>query len=116
MTNILIPEKQKITNQVVETRDRRIAKSIVVAYSCEIVRIDELGTYKVQSETDISKFYIVKFMDGTPVYCTCPDWSYRSQTNPDHICKHQRSIVLAENYGLIKPTTKNIGDDLEYDF
>ena len=86
------------TNQVVETRDRRIAKSMVVAMSCEIVRIDnEKETYKVQSETNIDKYYIVKFMDGTPVYCSCPDFLNRVKTNPFLVCKHARAIVLAEN-------------------
>ena len=64
------------SNQIVESgRDRRIAKSMVVAMSCEIARIEnERGTYKVQSETDVNKYYIVKFMDGIPVYCSCKDF------------------------------------------
>jgi hypothetical protein len=96
--------KQKTTtNQVVETRDRRIAKSIVVAYSCEITKLDnEKETYKVQSETDVSKFYVVKFVDKCPVFCQCADFLHRIKSNPNHICKHARAIVLAEQYGLIK--------------
>jgi hypothetical protein len=44
---------------------------MVVAMSCEIIAIDaEKGTYyKIQSEIDVNKYYIVKFMNGTPVYC-----------------------------------------------
>ena len=40
-------------------------------------------------------------MDGTPVFCSCPDFSNKVKTNPFHICKHARAIVLAENYGLV---------------
>ena len=56
---------------------------MVVAISCEIVQIDneDRGTYKVQSETDVNKYYIVKFMDGTPVYCSCKDFEIQSQKN-----------------------------------
>ena len=115
-------EHKKIQNQQVveETRDGRIAKSMVVAMSCEIVRIDdEKETYKVQSENDVNKYYIVKFMDGTPVYCSCKDFEIQSQKNRNHICKHQRAIVLAENYGLIalvtKQESKSYKDD-EYTF
>jgi len=107
--------KQKTTNQVVETRDRRIAKSIVVAYSCEITEVEgETETYIVQSESNIDKFYTVKFMDSCPIICDCSDWKYRSNGNSNHLCKHQRAVIFAENSGLIKPATKNIGD--EYSF
>ena len=116
-------EKSSTSNQIVEeSRDRRIAKSMVVAMSCEIVQIDNedsRGTYKVQSETDVNKYYIVEFMDGTPVYCSCKDFEIHSQKNRNHICKHQRAIVLAENYGLIavvtKQESKSYKDD-EYTF
>ena len=63
--------------------------------------ISKKGTYKVQSETDVNKYYTVKFMDGTPIYCNCKDFEIQSQKNRNHICKHQRAIVLAENYGLV---------------
>ena len=64
MNNQIIKQRNQ---QVVETRDRRIAKSMVVAMSFEIVRVDnEKEIYMVQSETDVNKYYIVKFMDGTP--------------------------------------------------
>ena len=101
--------KQIITNHqiVEEKRDRRFAKGIVVAVSCEIIAIDDhqqKGTYKVQSETDVNKYYIVKFMDGTPIYCNCKDFEMQSKKNRNHICKHQRGIVLAENYGLVVVT------------
>ena len=91
-------------------RDRRFSKGMVVAVSCEIVAIDDdqhTGTYKVQSETDVNKYYIVKFMDGTPIYCNCKDFEMQSKKNRNHICKHQRGIVLAENYGLIVPKQQN---------
>ena len=94
--------KQITTNQVVESRDRRIAKGMVVAVSCKIVKVEkEKETYKVQSETDTNKYYIVKFMDGTPVYCSYKDFEMQSQKNRNHVCKHQRAIVVAENYGLV---------------
>ena len=81
---------------------------MVVAMSCEIVRIDdEKETYKVQSENDVNKYYIVKFMDGTPVYCSCKDFEIQPQKNRNHICKHQRAIVLAENYGLVTTTRQS---------
>ena len=90
-------------------RDRRFSKGMVVAVSCEIVAIDDdqhTGTYKVQSETDVNKYYTVKFMDRTPIYCNCKDFEMQSKKNRNHICKHQRGIVLAENYGLIVVVTK----------
>ncbi len=102
MNNQIIKQQNQ---QVVETRDRRIAKSMVVAMSCEIFRVDnEKETYRVQSETDVNKYYIVKFMDGTPVYCSCKDFEIQIKRNVKHICKYVRAIVLAENYGLV--TTK----------
>lgn len=109
-------QQVKTTNQVVETRDRRIAKSIVVAYSCEITKIEgEKETYKVQSETDVSRYYIVKFIDGTPVFCQCPDFIHRIKSNPFHVCKHVRA---AENYGLVttkKSESKSFKEE-EYSF
>ena len=100
--------KQIIKNQqIVEKRDRRFSKGMVVAVSCEIIAIDDdqqKGTYKVQSETDVNKYYTVKFMDGTPIYCNCKDFEMQSKKNRNHICKHQRGIVLAENYGLVVVT------------
>src|SRR5918993_3284726 len=99
----MIKQNQQV---VEETRDRRFSKGMVVAMSCEIVRVDnEKETYKVQSETNLDKHYIVKFMDGTPAYCSCPDFINRIKTNPFHVCKHARAIVLAENYGLVATTT-----------
>ena len=95
-TKIVIEQEKKI--------DRRFSKGMVVAVSCEIIAIDDdqqKGTYKVQSETDVNKYYTVKFMDGTPIYCNCKDFEMQSQKNRNHICKHQRGIVLAENYGLV---------------
>lgn len=60
------------SNQIVESgRDRRIAKSMVVAMSCEITQVDDRETYKVQSENDVNKCYIVKFKNGAPVYYSC---------------------------------------------
>ena len=60
------------SNQIVESgRDRRIAKSMVVAMSCEITQVGDRETYKVQSENDVNKYYIVKFKNGAPVYCSC---------------------------------------------
>jgi predicted nucleic acid-binding Zn finger protein len=94
--------------QIIETRDRQTAKGMVVAMSCEIVRIDNgKETYKIQSESDIKKYYIVKFIDGTPVFCSCADFLNRIKSNPFHVCKHARAIVLAENYGLVTTTTTN---------
>jgi hypothetical protein len=116
-------EKSSTSNQIVDkesTRDRRIAKGMVVAVSCEIARLDnQKETYKVQSESDVNIYYIVKFIDGTPVYCSCKDFEIQSKKNRNHICKHQRAIVLAENYGLIalvtKQESKSYKDD-EYTF
>jgi len=96
--------KQLTTNQIVgeEKRDRRFSKGMVLAVSCEIVAInDQKGTYKVQSETDVNKYYIVKFIDGTPVHCSCKDFEIQIKRNEKHLCKHIRSIVIAENYGLV---------------
>jgi hypothetical protein len=87
--------------QVIETRDRRFAKGMVVAMSCEIIEIDERGTYKVQSTSNTEKYYTVKFIDGTPIHCDCKDWEYRSRGNPNHICIHMRGVVFAENHGLV---------------
>jgi hypothetical protein len=88
--------------------DRRFWKGMIVAVSCEIVAIDDdddhqqKRTYKVQSETDVNKYYIVKFIAGTPVYCSCKDFEIQTKKGKErHICKHQRGIILAENYGLI---------------
>jgi predicted nucleic acid-binding Zn finger protein len=118
LTNTKLSLVKKITNQIVETRDRRSQKGMVVAMSCEIVKIDERGTYKVQSETDVSKFYTVKFMDGCPVYCDCPDFLNKIKANSNHICKHQLATVFGENYGLVTKKSvesKSFKDD-EYSF
>lgn len=100
-----------MSKQVVEetrSKDRRIAKSVVVAMSCEIVRLDQTKeTYKVQSETDAQKYYTVKFIDGTPVYCSCKDFEIQIKRNEKHLCKHMRSIVIAENNGLVVTNQHN---------
>ena len=99
--------KQIIKNQqiVEEKRDRRFSKGMVVAVSCEIIAIDDdqqqKETYKVQSETDVNKYYIVKFIDGMPVHCSCKDFEIQIKRNEKHLCKHMCSIVIAENYGLV---------------
>ena len=123
MNQLSIEHKESTSNQIVDkesTRDRRFAKGMVVAVSCEIIRLDnEKETYKVQLERDTNKYYIVKFIDGTPVYCSCKDFEIQSPKNRNHICKHQRAILLAENYGLIavvtKQESKSYKDD-EYTF
>ena len=97
-------QQLKIEHKKTIKRDRRFSKGMVVAVSCEIIAIEDdqqKGTYKVQSETDVNKYYIVKFLDGTPIYCNCKDFEMQSKKNGNHICKHQRGIVLAENYGLV---------------
>lgn len=86
----------------IEKKDRRTSRGMVVAMSSEITEIDDRGTYKVQSETNVDRYYIVKFMDGTPVYCSCLDFTNRSMRDPNLVCKHMRAIVFAENYGLIR--------------
>jgi predicted MPP superfamily phosphohydrolase len=92
-----------MTSQVVESRDRRIGKSIAMLHSCEVYKLaGEKETYKVQSESNKDRFYIVKFIDSTPRYCTCKDWEQRSKLNPDHLCKHMRVVVLADQHNLIK--------------
>lgn len=89
--------------QVIEVRDRRIGKGIVVAMSCEIKAFANMKeTYKVQSSTNSDRYYICRFMDGTPVWCSCKDWEIQSQKNPLHLCKHLRAVVYADSYGLIK--------------
>jgi predicted nucleic acid-binding Zn finger protein len=96
--------KQLIENryQQQHLRDRRSARGMVVAFSCEIVAIDDQkGTYKIQSEIDVNKYYLVKFIDGTPVHCSCKDFEIQIKRNEKHLCKHMRSIVIAENYGLV---------------
>ena len=91
----------KTTNQVVETRNRQFSKGIVVALSCEILKIND-ETYRVQSESAVDRYYIVRFSDGEPTYCTCRNWEINSQRNPDHyLCKHMHSIIYASVNGLI---------------
>ena len=68
MNNQIVKKQQNY--QVVETRrDRQIAKGIVVAMSCEILKIND-ETYRVQSEKAVDRFYVVRFSDGEPNYCT----------------------------------------------
>jgi hypothetical protein len=96
--------KQIIKNQqiVEEKRNRRFSKGMVIAVSCEIIAIDnQKGTYKVQSETDVNKYYIVKFIDGTPVHCSCKDFEIQIKRNEKHLCKHMCSIVIADNHRLV---------------
>ena len=75
------------------------SKEMVVDMSSEITKIDERGTYKVQSETNVERHYIVKFMDGTPVYCSCLDFTNRSMRDPIHVCKHMKGIKF---YNFLK--------------
>ena len=96
-------QQLKTTNQVVEKRDRKFSQGIVVAMSCEILKIND-ETYRVQSEKTVDRYYVVRFSEGEPNYCTCKNWEIQSQRDSNHICKHQKSIVIAENYGLISTT------------
>ena len=91
---------QKTTNQVVETRDRKFSQGIVVAMSCEILKIND-ETYRVQSEKTVDRYYVVRFSGGEPNYCTCKNWEIQSQRNADHVCKHMHSIIYASVNGLI---------------
>ena len=77
-----------------ETKDRTIAKSIVVAMTCEILKIND-ETYRVQSESAVDRYYVVRFSDGEPTYCTCKNFEINSQRNADHVCKHMHSIIYA---------------------
>lgn len=99
MTNIKLSLK-KTTNEVVEKRDRSISKGIIVAMSCEILKINE-ETYRIQSETAVDRYYIVRFSGGEPTYCTCKNFEIASQRNADHVCKHMRSIIYASVNNLI---------------
>jgi hypothetical protein len=102
-----------MASQIIESRDRRIGKSIAMVHSYKLA--SERETYKVQSESNKDRFYIVKFMDDTPVYCTCKDWEQRSKLNPNHICKHMRVVILADQYSLIKDENVEDDDDIEVD-
>ena len=92
----------RTTNQVVETRtrDRHFSKGIVVAMSCEILKIND-ETYRVQSEKAVDRYYVVRFSDGEPNYCTCKNWEIQSQRNTNHVCKHMKAIIYSEIHGLI---------------
>lgn len=92
-----------MNQEIVHEKDRSISKGIVVAMSCEILRIND-ETYRVQSEKAIDRYYIVRFKDHSPEYCSCKDWEIRSQLNSHHVCKHMRAVLLAEIWGL---TTEN---------
>ena len=92
--------KQETINQVVETRDRKFSQGIVVAMSCEILKIND-ETYRVQSEKTVDRYYVVRFSGGEPNYCTCKNWEINSQRNADHVCKHMHSIIYASVNGLI---------------
>ena len=107
-----------MSTRIVEKKDQTVSKGMVVAMSCEITKFeDKKETYKVQSESNLNSYYIVKFMDETPVYCSCLDFTNRSLKNPLHICKHMRAIVLAENYGLITDQVKSKSwKDDQYEF
>lgn len=85
-------------NQVVVTKE--FSKGIVVAMSCEILMIND-ETYRVQSETAVDRYYVVRFSDGEPTYCTCKNWEINSQRNVTHVCKHMHSIIYASVNGLI---------------
>jgi hypothetical protein len=86
--------------QVIETRDRQFSKGMVVAMSCEILKIND-ETYRVQSESAVDRYYIVRFLDGEPTYCTCKNYEINSHRNANHMCKHMNPIIYASVNGLI---------------
>jgi hypothetical protein len=89
----------KQNQQVVEKKDK-------------IVKTNEKGTYRVQSETDVNRYYIVKFMDGIPLWCSCKNWEFKSQRNPNHICKHQKSVIESET--IVVKNLSYLGDEYSY--
>lgn len=105
-TEVIVDKTNQTTTKLVESKkekDRTTAKAMVVAFSCDITKIkDEKETYKVQSETNVDRYYIVRFMDGTPIYCSCLDFSHRSRKNSMHVCKHMKAVIICENNGLVR--------------
>ena len=57
------------------------------------LQIEELGKgrYRVQSQSDFSIFYLVKWWDREARYsCSCKDGTFRD--NPEKPCKHIRGV------------------------
>jgi predicted nucleic acid-binding Zn finger protein len=83
----------------------------------EVIKMSQTKeTYKVQSSSDINVYYIVRMVDGTPLFCSCPDFMNRGGSkNPYHVCKHMRMVVVAEITGnIITIEEKNAKQRLQY--
>jgi len=48
----------------------------------------------VSSEFEENKTYRVQIVGGVSTACDCPDYYWRSQRDPSHVCKHMEAVDL----------------------
>lgn len=66
-----------------------------------------LNKWKVQSESDSTKFYTVSQAENNSFGCSCPQWIFRKQ-----ICKHIQGV--AQTIVGLEPTDTAIVDRLRF--
>ena len=86
--------------QVVEKKDRRLGKGVVIASSRIIYRIIGKDVFYVESETIDGLYYYIMFnTEKDFCWCSCLDHSVRGKT-----CKH----LYAVEHSIRKRTYKDV--------
>lgn len=95
---------QKVVSKEIEekkTKDRRSRKSLVLALSRRVYRLENSDTFYVESESANNVYYFVKYNPPVLEWCACPDNSTRYIK-----CKHLYAIEFAIRFGTLKDIDK----------
>lgn len=60
----------------------------------------KLDVRVVNSNTREGVKYIIRLLNGIPVSCSCPGWTYRIEANPDHKCIHLKNLLPSYEISL----------------
>ena len=78
--------------------NQRTQKANQILSKLESIKKITANQFKVNSQTDSAKSYLVKKLLNTEIWiCECKDFHYRLRTKDDKHCKHIKSCILLQD-------------------
>ena len=102
-------QQLKVEQKIIEKKDRRSGKGLVIALSRRVYRLLNTDVYYVESESSDNTYYFVKYKPDVIEFCSCMDSSTRSIR-----CKHSWACEYAIRLGTLKDTDKLPADAKRY--
>ncbi len=93
--------------------NQRTQKANQILSQLELIRKITDNQFKVNSQSDSTKSYLVKKLLNTDIWtCECADFHYRLRTKDDKHCKHIKSIILLQNKVNVENKIESISIEL----